>query len=121
MARFCREHGVRLLVLYLPPPYCAQREINRDDLEAYRRVLGFTDEQIAVSDRIADRWLAFLDERGIAHLDLRPLMRATPERLYYRADHHLNVRGHQVVADAILPEVRRLLQGVDDAAGSGGR
>jgi GDSL-like Lipase/Acylhydrolase family len=109
IARVCRENRTALLFVYLPPPYRAQPDLNALDLEPYLAAGGFESNDVAVSDRIADRWLEFLADRGIPFVDLRPVTRATTDRLYFRADHHLNVDGHAKVAATLAPRLEALL------------
>lgn len=99
----CRADGIRFICVYLPPPLVGQpSQCQRERAEVLQR-LEITAEQLSVSDRIADGWLAFLQRRGIEHIDLRPAWRAARERLYWRADTHLNLAGQRAVADALLP------------------
>lgn len=98
IARICAERSITPIFVYLPPAFRAQPRFTEDDLARFLPATGLTEEALAVSDHIADRWLAFLAERGLATLDARPLMREAPERLYWVADHHLNVAGQRLVA-----------------------
>jgi hypothetical protein len=63
------------------------------------------------ADRIADAWLARCDALAIPTLDLRPLFRASDERLYWETDSHLNLAGHALVARALLPLVQAASEG----------
>jgi hypothetical protein len=101
--KICRADGIRFICVYLPPPLVGQpSQCQRQRAEVLQR-LEITEEQLSVSDRIADGWLAFLQRRGIEHVDLRPTWRATSERLYWRTDTHINLAGQRAVADALLP------------------
>lgn len=101
--RICRADGIHFVCVYLPPPLVGQpSQFQRERAEVTRR-LEVTEEQLAVSDRIADGWLAFLQRRGIEYVDLRPTWRAASERLYWRTDTHINLAGQRAVADALLP------------------
>lgn len=101
IARLGREHGIRPIFVYLPSAYRAQPSLTHDDLARFLPSLGFSEPDLAVSDRIADRWLAFLAEKEIEAIDLRPLMRAATERMYWFSDLHLNLAGHRLVADEL--------------------
>ena len=99
----CRADDIRFICVYLPPPLAGQpSQFQRERAEVMQR-LEVTEEQLAVSDRVADAWLAFLQRRGIEHVDLRPTWRAASERLYWRTDAHINLAGQRAVADALLP------------------
>jgi hypothetical protein len=111
MARVCAAQGVRFVCAYLPPPMQGQPEV----LAATRRVvlerLRLSADDLAVSDRIADQWLEFVERRGIAHVDLRPAFRASQERLYWTTNAHINVVGQRLIAQALLPLVAPSAQG----------
>ena len=112
MQRICGQIGARLVCAYLPPPLQGQPGSFGPLRDRVCRALELTPSDLAVSDRIADCWLAFLESRGIAHVDLRPRFRASSRRLYWVTDTHLDVEGQRVVAEALLPLVLEGLPGV---------
>ena len=96
--RLCTAAGTALFFVYLPPPLRGQPAFFAEELARVAPRTGLEDVELGVSDRIADRWLAFLEDRGYDFLDLRPQFRASESLLYWRTDHHLNVEGHRFVA-----------------------
>jgi lysophospholipase L1-like esterase len=95
-----RSMGCKTLFVYLPPPLVTQPE---HFPEVVGEMLGELDMQPAdllVTERIADGWLAFLAERGMAAVDLRTLLRSA-ELAYWKTDLHLNVLGHRLVAEEL--------------------
>ena len=107
--RTCREQGVTPMFVYIPPPYRGQPELNRDDRDHFLALAGFDAAALQVSDEIADGWLGFVRERELALVDLREPFRRETRRLYYRADHHINVAAHAVISLEIEPMLRRML------------
>ena len=107
--RLSALHGARPLIVYLPPPSRGQPERYRADMQRVARALDVDLERLALTDPIADAWMEELEARGIEHLDLRPLFRSTREALYWRTDGHLNLRGHQLVAQALALAIESLL------------
>lgn len=102
MQRLCAEQGIRFLCAYLPPPLQGQPEVLAAERAIVLERLGLCAEDLAVSDRIADRWLEYLASRGIACLDLRPAFRAARERLFWTSDAHVDLEGQRVMAEALL-------------------
>lgn len=102
LARRCARVGAELLFVYLPPPNAGQPGPFREELDEVRRAADLEGVELGVSDRIADPWLRFLGERGLAHIDLRPHFRAAGEVLYWRTDHHLDVAGHRLVGEVLF-------------------
>jgi hypothetical protein len=109
LERQCSEAGTALLFVYLPPPTRAQPALYRETARRYvtRGELG--EFELGASDRIADPWLRFLDQRGIPAVDLRPYFRQVDEPLYWRTDHHLNVSGHRLAAKILYDPLTELL------------
>ncbi len=108
--RRAAARGCRALLVYLPPAFVVQRRFFEDALARAREFAEFSEADISVSERIADAWLAFLCEREIPALDLRPHFRAARESWYWRADHHVNLVGHEAIGQLLALEVDALLR-----------
>lgn len=108
IAELCAARGTRLLFVYLPPPYAPLAPAVREVLDRQLEVLGLDHSDLEVFDRMADRFLAGLAERGIAHHDLRPAFAASDQLLYWLTDHHINRDGHALVARELAPVVERI-------------
>jgi hypothetical protein len=109
LERQCGDAGTALLLVYLPPPSRAQPALYGETARRFLGQAGLKNMRLGVSDRIADAWFAFLAERGLAAVDLRPYFRNVSEPLYWRTDHHLNVAGQQFVAEVLYEPVTELL------------
>jgi len=110
MERVCRESGARLGCLYIPTAFTAQARFVEDQLDHALERLGLDADQLRLSDEIADAWIAFLAERGIPCLDLRPAFRAAEELWFWRSDLHLNTVGHREIAERLEPFVEEVLR-----------
>ncbi|MEM7310774.1 MAG: SGNH/GDSL hydrolase family protein [Planctomycetota bacterium] len=108
IARQCEEMGTALLCVYLPPMAHGQPERFEAALELAQSYLPVSDEELEVDERLADAWLADLEEAGIRAVDLRPAFRAAAEPLYWDTDHHISLDGQQRVAEEILAAVEEL-------------
>ncbi len=98
----CRERGIRLIVLYLPP----RQEIEPDNpalnIRKLLRALKLEPAALANATRLGDEFLSRVAESGIEHLDLRPAFRQAGESLYWNADWHINLAGQRVVARELV-------------------
>lgn len=103
MQRICSADGIRFVCVYLPPPLAGQPELFAEARTYVLKRQKMTADDLALSDRIADKWLAFLEAHHIEHLDLRPTFRASKARLYWQSDTHVNLIGQKVIAGALLP------------------
>ena len=108
IARQCRERGVELVGLYIPPATRAQPH-ELADLDRMVELLGFDESSLGAADRLADAWLETLAELGAVSVDLRPVFRASESFLYWRFDHHIDVEGHRAAGLALLPAVEPFL------------
>ena len=98
----CRERGIRLIVLYLPSWPDIEPTLPSLKLRKLLEALELTPEALAVTDRLADRWLAKQKELGIETIDLRPAFKASKTSAYWTADWHINLVGHRIVADELI-------------------
>ncbi|TAJ16298.1 MAG: hypothetical protein EPO68_11350 [Planctomycetota bacterium] len=102
LRRQCARDGIRFVVAYLPPLVDVQRERILPSIDEVDAALGVDAAALAITDALADRYLAWCAREKIETLDLRPLLRAHAEEpLYWRADLHLSVRGHELVGAAL--------------------
>ncbi|MEM1451437.1 MAG: SGNH/GDSL hydrolase family protein [Planctomycetota bacterium] len=110
MAEVCEEIGAELVLAYLPPPLTVQPRFFEDEKATAQFASDATDEDIAISDRIADLVLADAEARGIRTHDLRPAFHASEEQLYWSYDKHINIRGHRLLGEelhALIDEMSR--------------
>ena len=105
-----RELGGRLVVAYLPPALAAQPVQYERYRAAADEVLEGKRFGIDLSDRLGDAMLAFCEAQGIACVDLRPSFQSAEKPLYWYKDLHINIDGHQQVADDLLPVVLPLVE-----------
>jgi lysophospholipase L1-like esterase len=74
-----------------------------------RDALEFVDADFEMLADLADRVLDGLRAKGIRPIDMRPVFEKEPTPPYWRADFHLNLRGHELIAEALKPVVDELL------------
>jgi len=105
MARLCAERGIRLVCAYLPPPLVGQPAYLAEERRRALQLVGLEDGALEVSGRIADAWIEYCAQLGIDVIDLRPRFLEADERLYWKADIHINLAGQRVVADALCARI----------------
>lgn len=96
-----RARGLPWVVALLPPWH----DVEPGALEpAFSRAverLGLEPAQVGAHRALDARLMALLNDWGVPTVDLGPALRAGGPGLFWRRDHHLSVRGHQVVALAL--------------------
>jgi lysophospholipase L1-like esterase len=103
--RVARANGVRFVALYIPPMTDAQPQYLGAVLDDAIRLFEMKPDDLSITNRLADEWLADARARGIECLDLREEIAGTQRQLYWDRDHHLNLGGNRVVAAALIPIV----------------
>lgn len=102
MARLCAERGIRFVCAYLPPPLVGQPGFLMEERRRALEFVGLEADALEVSSRIADAWIEYCAQIGIDVIDLRPRFLEADERLYWKADIHINLAGQRVVAEALF-------------------
>lgn len=101
--RKCAELGVQLFVVHVPVGF----EIDGQLAEPYARVkqvLELADADLQQYHALADRLIGALRGHGVEVLDLRDHFTGGLAQ-YYWSDLHINVHGHQKIADLLAPRV----------------
>lgn len=96
--RICEQNGIRLTLVYIPPFRDVQRANIEDQIAAPILELGLSDEDLGVTDRLANQLLEFMDTQEIECIDMRPIFRAQERGCYWQTDLHLNTLGHGLIA-----------------------
>jgi len=103
--RISAEHGIRPLLVYLPPPMTGQPHFFEQRRAAFKTHLGVDGQALEVNGAITDAWINFAQRSELAVLDLRPIFRGRQDLLYWEHDSHLNLAGHALVAQLIQAEL----------------
>ena len=109
IARLCEQRGIEFLLVYLPPASDVQPIYVETEVNAVNALADLGPGAFELADTLASELLEHCEARAIRALDLRPAFRAEDEFLYWKKDHHINIRGHQKVADALAPMVESIV------------
>jgi lysophospholipase L1-like esterase len=102
LQRHAERRGFRLLFLYLPSALETERGRHPEHFEALLADLELSDADLQGGFELGDRFLEGLGQLGVNSVDLRPSFRASPVSLFWERDLHLNLSGHERVAEAVL-------------------
>lgn len=108
-ARQCRELGIEFILLYIPPATDVQPEYCAEGIAQVLEVFEMAPEDRGSTERLADEYLATMAADGVKVVDLRSAFRAADERLYWKADLHINTAGHAVAARELHRAVEELV------------
>lgn len=101
MQRQCAALGCEFRPVYLPPAYNGQPQVFPIELEIVRLEWPELHAELLALDQLVDAWIAELAARDVEVLDLRPVIRAANESLYWTRDLHVNLTGNARVAGAL--------------------
>jgi lysophospholipase L1-like esterase len=93
----CERERIRLLVLLLPAKTDVEPDTDAETTSLAVRLARLSPAEAGIGNDLAQEIANWLDERGIAYLDLREPLSSEPDELYWRSDLHLNHAGHGVV------------------------
>ncbi len=102
MQQRCDELGARLVCVYLPSPYDAQPVIYAAQRALVEELLAGLEIDLDLNCRMGEAWIELMAASGVRVLDLRPALRDAGEHLFWSHDHHLNLAGQRVVAQALF-------------------
>lgn len=99
--RLCAESGARLVYVYVPPMFEVGHPELEDDVRDLREILDLDESDLFTSREIGRTFLDGLERLGIDALDMGPVFRATEAPVYWARDLHINLLGHERVAEEL--------------------
>ena len=105
MKEICDRRDMLFVVVVIPAPCEFEWGEPFPEFEEMRKYLQLSAEDCAVADRMVDRFFSELSELGVVTVDLRDRFAAQPEPPYWRKDLHINILGHRLLAEEVLPAV----------------
>jgi hypothetical protein len=105
MKRVAEKNGAKLVVVFIPNPFDLVWRDPPPLIEATRKELGLSDEDLDISRHMSEAFLDDLKRDGFALVDMRAAYAREPDPPYWRADYHINLRGHQLIAQELQPVV----------------
>jgi len=97
----CLRRSIHPIFVFIPSAAEIEPE-GHPKLREAMAMLELSPEDLRTSERMADSLLAFLRQRGLDVLDLRPAFRSADELLYWKADMHCNLQALQRIAAELL-------------------
>jgi len=106
--RVCHERGTRLVYVYIPPAFEASWPALDDMCDRAMDVLELSEDDLQIAGRLRERFLGGLDALGVDFIAMGDSYRASPEPCYWERDLHINLEGHERIAQGLD---RRLASG----------
>ena len=97
----CDEIGARLVYVYVPPAFEVGLPGIEEEVAALTQLLGLEESDLFTSRQIGRSLMDGLDRMGVASLDMGPALRTAGAPTYWERDLHINLRGHEVIAEAL--------------------
>ena len=96
----CNKGNIQLLVVLLP----SELEINSELNNQIKLNTGWNQEELDVTKSLKNNLVNELNRLNIATLDLEDDFKTSNQKLYWKADQHLNVVGHEFVSSVLFRE-----------------
>ena len=103
------SHGTKMIVVFIPAPFDFHWNALPKRASDARAALELSDEDLTINQRMATGFLAGLQAAGLPVLDMRPIFEREKEPPYWLVDFHINLRGHELIAEALKPLVSAAL------------
>jgi len=110
MQRATQADGAKLVIMFLPSPFVLTWPNGLMPGKSVVRTYALQPADFERQSKSEAQFLAGLREAGIELVDLTAKIAAEPAPPFWHHDLHLSTRGHEIVAEALLPVVDRLLQ-----------
>lgn len=102
---YAKSEGVSVVFAYLPPVHDVQWDRYDEQLRTICSKLEMAPPVASVSGVLADRWIEEVQRIGGRVLDLRSKFREADCDLYWRADLHINLAAHRLIAQELAPHI----------------
>lgn len=103
----CQEDGVKLALLFIPPATDTEWHYHQVKFGRMAEICLLDEQALQITDRMTDTLMQSLS--GIPIVDGREHLLEAEGPFFWLTDKHLNVKGHQRLAEALLPVVEGLL------------
>jgi lysophospholipase L1-like esterase len=102
LENICAARGAQLLLLYIPPPGDTEPERFAAIHGPCATAAKLDPQDLTLTDRLADEFLAAAAARGTRLLDGRIVLRGQSEAMFWQDDQHLNGAAHARLAAALF-------------------
>jgi hypothetical protein len=94
------------VVVFLPTKSGVERHTAVRDFERIESVLKLSAGALRINENLKSEVVRRLEQAGVHTVDFWDEMRESATEFFWRRDHHLNVNGHQFVAEKIYETLR---------------
>jgi lysophospholipase L1-like esterase len=107
--QLCKENGIQFLVALLPTKVDIEMHMDLDRIKAANEILQFSEKDFGINRQLTESLISWLIKKKINYIDLYSPMKKKLRKLFWQKDHHLNNRGHKVIARIISHYLYRSL------------
>jgi lysophospholipase L1-like esterase len=105
MQTICRDRSIRMLCVYIPSPTEVAWKDHAEVFDRFRSELSLSDSDLKRESEMAGEYLAGLRAANIETLDARDVLVPGGGPYFWKAEYHLNLRGHEVIAGAVRARI----------------
>ncbi len=103
---YCDSNNIDFMVVLVPTKLDVEPELDSTRIDTAYQIMKFTDADIKENEALIDRTIQWLNAKKIHFIDMREPLRKADEELYWKADLHINHKGHKVMANEIMEQYK---------------
>lgn len=100
--RICDQENIQLIVTLLP----SKIETNPAFRTKIQSLFNLDDQEIQVNEQLTNILINWLNSEQIVNYNLKPPLEQATEKVYWDEDLHINVKGHEIVGDFLLKNIK---------------
>jgi hypothetical protein len=98
----CKKNNTRFLVMLLPSKIDTEPQTDSTRISEVFSMMKYDEQNIIDNFKMTDDLAAWMSEKQIPFVDLFPSFKSSEQELFWKADYHINHRGHEEMAKQIM-------------------
>lgn len=99
---YCDSTNLDFMVVLVPTKLDVEPGLDSARIDTAYQIMKFTDADLKANESLIDETIKWLTSNGVEYVDMREPLKVAEDELYWKADLHINHRGHAEIAKAIL-------------------
>lgn len=98
----CTINNIQLMAVFLPTKLDTEPETDQERIDEVFEIMDFNQENIQEDQLMSVALAMWMDKNHIPYLDLYDAFVNSKQELFWRADYHVNQKGHNILAKQIV-------------------
>ena len=102
MVKLCEANHIMFICVILPTKLDVEWDSDKEGFRDIKSALNLTDDDLLFNGYLRSKLIFWFDQVNIMYVDIADTMKSSSGPFFWSTDHHLNKRGHQLVAHKIF-------------------